>query len=56
MTSPSEPQRFDVETEGMTAGASQNTIHQEVVIDIHVRHLKLSINEIMNTPDDQEED
>lgn len=32
--------------------ADQNTIHQEVVIDIHVRHLKLQINEIMNQKDD----
>ena len=32
-----------------------NTIHQEVVIDIHVRHLKLQIDEIMNQPDSPEE-
>ena len=55
MTSPGEheAQRFDVETEGITASASQNRIHQEVVIDIHVRHLKLQITEIAEQPDDQ---
>ena len=34
-----------------TASRDTDTIHQEVVIDIHVRHLKLQINEIMNAPD-----
>ena len=30
---------IDVQDDGKNA--NQNTIHQEVVIDIHVRHLKL---------------
>ena len=50
MTSPGaeDGARFDAVTDGITASASQNTIHQEVVIDIHVRHLKLQIEEIIN--------
>ena len=48
MTTPGEldeRQRFEDDGEGVTAGTG-NTIHQEVVIDIHVRHLKLQITEI----------
>ena len=39
---------------GATASRDQDTVHQEVVIDIHVRHLKLPINEIMNQSQDQQ--
>jgi len=38
---------YAVDDENRTPGQN-NTIHQEVVIDIHVRHLKLQIDEIMN--------
>ena len=54
MTSPGneEGARFEQETEGVTASVSQNIMHQEVVIDIHVRHLKLQIDEIANQTED----
>lgn len=49
----------EMNQEGMAAmgerGDTQNTVHQEVVIDIHVRHLKLQIDEIMNQSDEAAE-
>lgn len=55
MATPDHYANMDMPMDYDPNAAEQNTIHQEVVIDIHVRHLKLQIAEIMHQSDDPAE-